>query len=344
MKKLILILLIINSTNIFGQNSKRDSLIREVDAYAKTVNEAANQFLNKRLSAEERIKAIESHPILYDETQKEQFKQVVLDNEERPEVRAMALNKIHDKVHEDQQLMNLEVEWLGNSQTPKVLRQEALKLAAELSFSSIRVMEVYQRLLTDPETDFRIFGFTQLIIHGDARAQQLLIRGLENPESSLLPIPTAIQILSMSVKNEHYPAVYKVLIKTTDEDARLAAISALGFYKEARERLIQISRNADEKPVFREAALGALYGGDRANIVSYVTPLLTDKSATPRLQAIGIQMTIDIRQSMAYRKSATKADKYDQIVKTIAEGRGVSTDEELILVANKYLQTVRPRF
>ena len=93
-----------------------------------------------------------------------------------------------------------------------------------------------------------------------------------------------------------------------------------------------------------EAALGALYGGDKANIVNYVSPLLTDKSATPRLQAIGIQMTIDVRQSMAYRRKATKADAYDQLVRTIAEGRGVSTADELIIVAKKYLDSVRPRF
>ena len=103
-------------------------------------------------------------------------------------------------------------------------------------------------------------------------------------------------------------------------------------------------RSPDQKPAFREAALGALYGGDKANIVNYVSPLLTDKSATPRLQAIGIQMTIDVRQSMAYRRKATKADAYDQLVRTIAEGRGVSTADELIIVAKKYLDSVRPRF
>ena len=73
-------------------------------------------------------------------------------------------------------------------------------------------------------------------------------------------------------------------------------------------------------------------------------PLLTDKSASSRIQAIGIQMTIDVRQSMAYRRKATKADAYDQLVRTIAEGRGMSTSDELILVAKKYIDCVRPRF
>jgi hypothetical protein len=210
----------------------------------------------------------------------------------------MALNKIYDRVHGDEQLTN--------------------------------------------QVSFRIFGFTQLIIHGDPRAQQLLIRGLENPDAALLPAHTAIHILSMAVKNEHYPAVYKVLLETKDEDARLAAIRALGHYREARQKLIEISRNPEEKEQFREAALGALYGGDKTNIVSYVTPILTDKSASARLQAIGIQMTIDVRQSMAYRAKAKKADEYDILIKNIAEGQGVIRSEELVRVANKYIQSVRP--
>ena len=344
MKNLILLILSINTLSSIAQNSKRDSLIREVDAYVNIVNEAANQFLNKRLSPEERIKAMEPHTTLYDERQKEQFKAVVLSNEETPEVRAMALSKIHDRVAGDQQLMKQEIEWLANPETPGVLRQEALVVAAGLSFSSIGVLDVYQQLLRDPDPEFRNFAFTQLVVHGDARAQQLLIRGLENEDSALLPAPTAIAILSMSVKKEHYPAVYKVLLESKDEDARLAAIGALGFYREARERLVQILRSPDEKPAFREAALGALYGGDKANIVNYVSPLLTDKSASSRIQAIGIQMTIDVRQSMAYRRKATKADAYDQLVRTIAEGRGMSTSDELILVAKKYIDCVRPRF
>ena len=97
----------------------------------------------------------------------------------------------------DEKIQNLVFELLGNPRSQKVLRQEALDVAASLSFTSMDVLEIYQKLLEDPEPEFRLFGFTQLIIHGDARAQQLLIRGLENPEAALLPAHTAIQVLSI---------------------------------------------------------------------------------------------------------------------------------------------------
>ena len=126
-------------------------------------------------------------------------------------------------------------------------------------------------------------------------AQQKLINGLENPQSALLPAADAIQILSMSSKKEYYPAVYKVLQQTKDDATRLEAISALGFYKEAREKLVNISRDANEKEQFREAALEALFVGDKDNIVKYASPILSDKSATPHLQIIAVQMTIECK-------------------------------------------------
>lgn len=344
MKKLMLLVSVIISAMVFGQDSKRDSLLRAVDDNIKNVFAAAEQFLNTNASPAERIKAIEPYTMLYDEKQKERFKGVVLNKEETSEVRAMALNKIHDKVHGDEALTNQAIEWLGNFKAPAVVRLESLGLARELSFSSMGVMTVYQKLLEDPDPEFRILGFTQLVYHGDARAQQLLIKGLEDPSAELLPASKAIHILSLAPKKEYYPAVFKVLQQTKDEDARLAAIRALGFYSEARQRLIEISRDPNEKEAFREAALGALYGGDKENIIAYVTPILTDKSATPRLQIIAMQMTIDVRQSMAYRAKAKKPDAYDILIKDISEGKGVLNSPEVLAMANKYVQSVRPKY
>lgn len=344
MKKIILTLIMSGAAMAYGQNAQKDALAREVDEYVVTVHQAASEFLNKRLSPEERIKAIAPHAVLYDEKQVEEFKNVVLDEQEPPEIRAAALARIYGHVPGDERLTNLEIQWLSDINAPEVLRREALQLAANLSFSSGDLLEVYPKLLDDPNLEFRVFAFTKLIIHGDARAQQRLIAGLENPERAPLPAPTAIGILSMAVKKEYLPAVYKVLQETRDEATRLEAIRALGSYKEARNQLVTISRDAKEKDEFREAALGALYGGDRDNMVQYIAPILSDSSAPPRLRAIAIQMAIDVRQSMAHRAKAKKADDLDKLIKSIAEDKSRSLDPAVEKVANKYLRTVRPNY
>src|SRR6478672_5572035 len=211
MKLIISLVLILTSAIAFGQNLAKASLVREVDEYVNTANNAAGKFLNNKLSIAERIKAIESYYLIYDEGQIEQFRNIVLNDQERPEIRAMALDKIYQVMPDDEKLVTLSIGWLDNPQAEKVLREEALQVMDNLSFSSMDVPDVYQKMLEDPEPEFRLFAFTQLIVHGDARAQQKLIGGLENPQSALLPAPDAIGVLSMGLKKEYYPTLYKVL-------------------------------------------------------------------------------------------------------------------------------------
>src|SRR6476659_568178 len=170
MKQIMLIMLVISSAIAYGQNSKKDSLLTQVNEYEKAVNKAANKFLNKKLSTAERLKALEPYAVIYDEQQVEQFKNIILDDEEQPEIRAAALSKIYQFVLNDEKLGTLAIEWLGDPQTPEVLKQKALQL----------------------------------------------------------------------------DTLYKVLQHSKNEIARLDAIRALGFYKEARQKLVTISRDLNE--------------------------------------------------------------------------------------------------
>lgn len=330
-----------------AQISNPDSLNNAVAAYVQSANQAADVFLNRQLSTQERLNAIAPFPFIYEDQQVQQFKRTVLSNEENPEIRAMALNKIYQYVETDERLLNQVIQWFGNPETPKPLRNETLSLIGNLSFSSLAAqLDVYNKMVEDPDLNFRAFAVSKLILGGDARAQLLLIRGLENPASALFPAPQAIELLALSPKKEFYPAVYKVLLESKDEATRLTALQTLGAYKPAREKIASISRDPNEKEEFRESALMALYSGDRDNIVQYVTPILQDKSASSRLQALGIQMSLDIRRSMAYRRSkkARKADAFDLLVKDIYERKGVNKSDDLVNGANKYLLIVKPNF
>lgn len=342
MRKLILLITIVSAFIVSAQPQQEvESLAREVAAYRSTVARAAAEFLDRKLSVGERLKAIEPYALIYDVQQIEQFRGTVLDNEEAPEIRAAALDRIVAHVANDQRVTALRREWLANPNTPPVLRREALKVEANLSFTDPTIPEVYYKLLDDPDIEFRIFAFTRLVAHDDSRAQQRLIQGLQNPASAPLPAPIAIDILSMGVKKEYYPAVFKLLQTTTDDATRLEAIRALGPYQEAREQLIAISRDPKEREPFREAALGALFAGDHDNIVSYVQPLLTAVGTPGRLQAIGINMAKGVRQAMSYRLKAKKADDFDRLVQRLAEA---SPDRDVRTVADRYLRSVRPRF
>jgi hypothetical protein len=55
-------------------------------------------------------------------------------------------------------------------------------------------------------------------------------------------------------------------------------------------------------------------------------------------------MATDVRQSMAYRVKAKKADDLDKLIKSFAEDKSRSRDPVVEKVANKYLQSVRPNY
>jgi len=345
MKKYLSLLLILFSALPAFTQTTRDSLLNAVAGYTQLVYRAADTFLNTRFPQAVRLEAIGKYSLVYDPEQVAGFKRAVIAENEPPEIRAMALNKIYQYAENDEQLLAQVLQWLGNSRTPKPLRNETLDLVHALSFTSLPgKLEVYDKILTDPDARYRLFAASKLMANGDQRTQQLLVSVLEDSATALFTPLQAIALLSLAPKKEFYPAVYKILQQAGNEDTRLAALETLGAYTPAREKIISISRDPNEKEIFREAALMALYSGDKENIVGYVSPILNDKTASSRLQILCIQMTIDQRRSMAYRRSkkARRADEYDLLVKSFADGSTVNNDEALKKIAEKYLLLVKP--
>lgn len=340
MRITILLLLVLCPALVEAQADKQ-SVKLEVSRYVETVYGAAATFLNRKLPDAQRIKAIAPHAVIYDARQVESFKNTVLEGQESAEVRGAALRRISEHISADPRLVKQVTQWLGEPGTPRPLREAALDVEQGLSFMYMASPDVYQKMLDDPELAIRMFAFTKLAAHGDARAQQRLIRGLENPGDAPLPAVHAISILTMAPKPEFYPAVYKLMRETKDPAIRLEAIRVLGPYQEARKSLAAIAQDGSEQAEFREAALGALYSGDRDNIVSYVAPIVRDESAPPRLQAIGIRMTTDVRQSSKFRANAKRADEYDRLVQKVARE---ARDSEVRVVASRYIEAVKPRY
>jgi hypothetical protein len=344
MKNIIIALVVILfSINVFSQQTKKDSLLRAISNYRETVFKDAEVFLNKSLSPEERIKAIIAHAVIYDEKQRGRFVNTVLSDNETAAVRAVALNKVYQEADNDEKFSAQVLEWFANPETPKILRDETLNLVGNLSFSSMPgILSVYPKMVEDPDIKFRTFAISKLVISGDPRTQQLLIRGIENPQTQLLDPVTAMGILSFSPKKDYYPAVYKLMLETKEEQSRLAAVQILGGYKEAMNELQKIAQSATEKNEFRKAALLALYSGDKAKATNLLPSLLSDKTASAELQILAIQIATDTRKNMAYRKKVKRADRLDMQISEILQGKGLNKDKDLMQIANRYMLLVRP--
>jgi len=340
MKTATILLTLMMASIATAQSALRQQLEAEAVQYQATVAEAANVFLNQRLEPERRLKAIEPHAALYDEKQIVQFRRVVADEQEPPEIRAAALARITEYVPNDERIGRLILAWLGNPRETMVLRRAALRADSALAFEHMQMPEVYQKMLDDPEQEFRLYAYSRLVPNGDARAQQKLIEGLKNPEAAPLPAATAIAILSTAPKSEALPTLLELVENRKDEVARISALRLLGGYEPARKTLVEISRNARESDDARAAALSALYAGDRDNIVQYATPILTSGDSSPALQTLAIQMTTNVRQNMTYRFKAKGADSYDRLVEKLSRDGAPQVRK----AAQAYIETVRPKY
>ena len=345
MKNTVFIFAILSTTLSFAQQVKKDSILRTVEQYRNTVFKDASIFINNSLSTEERITAIQKHTIIYDEKQKQQFKNIVLSESEAPEIRATGLNKIYNVVDKDEKFFDQILQWFSNPKTPKPLRDETLNLIGNLSFSSkTGILEQYQKMVEDPDKVFREFAFVKLIINGDARAQQLLIKGLQNKNSSLIDPVLSMQILSSTPKKDFYPTVFKILSETKNEDEKLMAIQVIGSYSEAKNKLSSIFLSPEEKSIFRESALTAFYSNNKLEVIKFLPQILTDKSASSDLQILTIQIAINERKNITYRKKANKPDELDILIRNISENKEINTNKDLLSIVDKYLLFVRPKF
>jgi hypothetical protein len=341
---IIFIALLLAGPLAFAQQAKKDSILRAVVAYRDIVFKDAAIFLNSNLGNAERINAIQKHPLVYDERQRALFKNIVLNEKEDPSLRATALNKIYGEVESDNKFFDETVKWFANPETPKVLREETLNLMGNLSISKVPgILDVYHKMTNDPSQPFREFAFAKLVVNGDARAQQLLINGLENPSSKLLDAIPAMNILSLAPKKDFYPAVLKLLQSTQNTDERLVAIQIVEGYRQAKGTLTSIFLSPQEESRIREAALVSFYSSNKAEAVNFVPQILQDKSASDNLRIMAIQVAINERKKMSYRKKARGADNTDRQIKAIADNKE-NNNKELVNVAQKYVLLVRPKY
>ena len=363
MKYTIIILsVLLASFPLMGQQNDREEERAQVEKHRQETARAAEFFLDKGNSVDERIKVITPYAYVYETKQTEGFKAIVRSREEDPRLRAVALSRIYAPAAQDPKFQADMRRLLVDANTPQPLRDEVLLLIGSLSQSVLPgILEEYYALVDDKDERYREFGVSKLLMYGDARTQQRLIEELGSERTTLFSPAKTIELLSWAPKKDFYPVVYEVFQKTDDRATRLMAIQVLGPYEPARGALIEVSRNSREDEALREAALLALYVGDRNNTVTYAQPILMDRSASDRLKGIALQMALDVRQSMAVRRGGTlsdvgtrrkqnkasgvrPADDFDRLVRDIAEGKGIERSDELAEIAQRYLLLVRPPF
>ena len=345
---LMTILIAVGSNfHAFGQIDKRDSLNSAIKAYRTDAARATEIFLNSNLPEKTRLDALRPYPHIYDDRKIEAFKSIILSEKQPLAIRAMAVEKITPQIEEDESLYNLLLKWFQSPNTPETLRNAAFEFFKIPSIHPLPGLKnLFTELIRDENMDIRSFAFMNLAVLDDARAQQILIDGLERPQNALLDQITSMEILNLFSKKEFYPTFLKIAKEEKNPNARLLAIQSIGPYAEATPLLQKIALDANEKENVRISALQALTNGTQKNNSQIIKQILEDEKSPEGLQIIGIQLAINQRNSMSYRRSkaAQNADELDRLILSIKQDEKKQTSKQLAAIAEKYLLMVKPNF
>ncbi|GJM33358.1 MAG: hypothetical protein DHS20C18_23590 [Saprospiraceae bacterium] len=336
------------STPAFTQKTEAD-FRREEAERRQEIKKAFDIFINASNAESTRLRAVEKVPTTYDEKQRDLLNRIVRSPNESDAIRAMALNKLKHHLSTDKELLDQIKRWVIDKNTPQMLRKESLNALELVNFSSLGMqgipddlLSIYRKLTEDELIEFRRIAFKFLSLRNDDFAQQLLIRGLNNPQNALLPAPESIYYLSYNIHGDYYPVINRVLLETNDNKTKIQALNVLGNYEPARPKILEILNNAQEDEAVRLAAMKTLNAFDKTKFAEYVMPLFQARNTPDDLLAYAISAEKHRRnnnrvRAQKYNNGKYQLDPFDRNVKELYEKSSSSIVKR---VANDYLRTL----
>jgi len=322
--------------------SSREALRAAVAERQRAMAAAAAVFLDKTRSAETRAAAARSVPAFVDPQQVAAAGNVVLDANEPPELRALALSRIEHAVDQNPALITAVLQLAGTPSTPQPLRKEAVRVLADLSFSSVSMRSrseefrpTLRKMTSDPDVDVRRTAFSILAAHADDFAQQRLIECVRTPAAPPLPVDECVLLLGLQLHGDALPAIHQVLLHPPDEASRISAIRLLGGFPESRPQLLAILRDASQSDSARLAVLGTLLANTPEEFPALALPLVRDESASDALRVYAIQAVRQRRSALLQLQKGAAIAPFDQAMIELA----ASSKSELVRkAAQDYLR------
>jgi hypothetical protein len=179
-----------------------------------------------------------------------------------PAFRAEALGQIVSK-SEPSTAQQLPLEILANPQETVQVRLAALRLLELLAISSPTFPEwrpaYLEALRIAIETsELRLSAFSALISQGDRRAQELLVKGLEDPEQGLVNPADALNLLSEDPHADVRELARQIVDQPLDERTLEAAIRHLAGDPSSVDRLRALVSDRQKTITARKLAAAAL--------------------------------------------------------------------------------------
>jgi hypothetical protein len=236
-----------------------------------------------------------------------------------PEARIRAIESLPLTATESGSNISLLLATLHNPEEPAAVRAAALHALKAASFLGPRFapyraeyLQTLRDIATDVEPQLREDVLEVLAIEKDAYAQDLLMRGLKEPQSALVPPAKAIQLLGYDVHADFAPVVRDVLRRESDAATKEEALRLLAADPASEGLFADLLKDKLQPTPIRALSATGLQSLNPQSFEKAAREIIADESEDDDLRATCLGALTHIRD---YQKTRDDPDFVQQVKK-----------------------------
>jgi hypothetical protein len=206
-----------------------------------------------------------------------------------------ALRVVSLEVGDHPEVIDTLLEYLVNGGNPPDRRLAVLNLLQEISFRMVgfpakrpEYLAVLRSVIDDRDSKMRRVAIGILAREKDDYVQRRLVDGLEGRSRALVPAAKAIQFLAYDVHSEYFPLAKRIVERPPSKGAKVEAVRLLAADPSAKDLMVGILRDRDEKPEVKMAGAVALQSLDPEEFERQARRIVLDDEEDDQLRALSL--------------------------------------------------------
>lgn len=220
---------------------------------------------------------------------------VLADSGATDEAFTAALQAMSLEVDDQAEFIDTLLAYLGEAGNPPDRRLAVLNLLQEISFRMVgfpskrpEYLAVLRSIIEDPDSKLRRVAIGILAREKDDHVQRRLVDGLEGTSRPLVPAAKAIQFLAYDVHSEYFPIAKRIVQHPPSRAAKIEAVRLLASDPSAKDLMVGILRDRNEKPEVKMAAAVALQSLDPEEFERQARRIVLDDAEDDQLRALSL--------------------------------------------------------
>lgn len=309
----------------------------EIEGQENLESMAANDFIRAD-TFESMVEALSNTPMIMDEASIGKATEILRDRNAGSGPRMLALSRLQYAIAQNEELARYVLQLLADTENDPELRKSAHRAIQALTFSPEmfnllrpQIMDVYRGLVTEKNQEIRESAITFLAQEKDEFVQRVLLDGLNNPASALIPEEFAVHLLGYDTHANVFPVLRRILSTSGNNKSRAEAAYLLGDDPESKELLLTVFNNKRERFDVRKSSLLSLKNLSTDDFFSMARQTALNNNENESLRAISFNALMDA--PVTSKKSETE---FRKVVKEMTK---TLSSKELNEAARAYLKT-----